>query len=143
MPTFLAPIGAKISACFGGKTMKWVAIGIVILALAGTIFAGYRYVSNLQESNAELAADKARIQGELTAAQQAALANFKAYERTLDRANAQTKLLDDMFASKAALDKQLRNARDNVSKAAALPDGDAPLAPALEEALSALRSVKP
>lgn len=143
MPVFLAPIATKVAAFFGGKTIKWLAIGIVILAALATVYAGYRYVVGLQEANAELAADKAKLQGDLTAAQQATLANFRAYENTLDRANRQTELLDALMAGKVDLEKRLKNARDRVAKKAAETGGDAPIAPALEEALSALRGTKP
>lgn len=143
MPVFLAPIAAKVGAFFAKGAVKWIAIGIVILVVAGTIFAGYRYVVGLQETNAELSAKNASLKSDLSAAQQATLANFSAYQATLDRANRQSAILDSVFADKATLEKRLKVARDNVGKAAAQPSGDAPVAPALEEALNALRTVKP
>jgi len=50
---------SAIFAALGG--MKMVMIGLAVLAISGTIYAGYNYVTALQQANAQLEADKAKL----------------------------------------------------------------------------------
>lgn len=50
------------AALFGGsKWIKWLAIAAVLLAVGGTIFAGYTYVNNLQDENKRLTTENATL----------------------------------------------------------------------------------
>ncbi len=122
MFAFIAPVLAS-------RATKMIGIILLIAAITCTYFHIW-----------QLRAENARLTQSEQIAREAADANLAAYNDLQAKSKQLAAVISALEAEKSARNATLKSAWDDVSRIAAQPGGDGPVAPALRSALDSLRS---